>query len=455
MPTISSAGIGSGLDVTSIVDGLMAVERRPLQILQGKQQLYTTQISAYGELISAVSSFQASMENLNSLTALDKFKTSSTNSELIDITSTDSPDQGSFDVEVTRLADFHKMSSNEILSTDTFGGAAGDSFCIQVGSDIADTITVDLSTAQTLADIRDAINADENNPGVRAALVNGDNSLQKLILTAEDIGSVNALTLSYGGAINSTTFGLQTVNDIGGDTAQLDAEFIIDGFTITRPRNTVSDVIAGVTFELNGAQPGTTTRLSITRDTAAAEAQVKSFASAYNQLISSVKSQRSGVLGTDNLLISIESQVKHILNSSATSGSLNTLSDVGLGIDKEGVMSLDADVLKTAVDSKGYADVAQLFAAEGDGFANRLAALTDNWIGSDGFISARTDGLNRRINDLSDRQTSIERNLAIVEARYRQQFSALDVLMSQFQSTGQFLTSQLDQLQSLTLNNSK
>ncbi len=453
MPTISSAGVGSGLDVAGIIEGLMAVERRPLQILGGKQQLYTTQISAYGELISAVSSFQSSMENLNNPTALDKFKTSSTNSELIDITSTDNPDLGSFNVEVTRLADFHKMSSSEILSTDTFGGTAGDSFSIQVGSDIADTLTVDLGTAQTLAEIRDAINADENNPGARASLINGDNGLQKLVLNAEDIGSVNALTLSYGGAINATTLGLQTVNNIGGDTGLLDAEFIVDGFTITRPSNTVSDVISGVTFELNGAETGTTTTLSISRDAGATEAQVKSFATAYNTLISSVRGQRSGALGTDNLLLSIENQVKNILNSSATSGNLSTLSQVGLSIDKDGAMSLDSDTLKTALDT-GYANVAQLFAAEGDGFANRLASLVDNWVGSDGFISARTDGLNQRIDDLSDRRLSIERNLTIIEARYRAQFSALDILVSQFQSTSQFLTSQLAQLPDLTINKS-
>jgi flagellar hook-associated protein 2 len=453
MPTISSAGVGSGLDVAGIIDGLMAVEKRPLQILDGKQQLYTAQISAYGELISAVSSFQSSMESLNDLTALDQYKTSSTNSELIDITSTDNPDLGSFNVEVTRLADFHKMSSSEILSTDTFGGAAGDSLSIQAGSNIADTITVDLSTAQTLAEIRDAINADENNPGVRASLVNGDNGLQKLVLNAEDIGSANALSLSYGGAVNSTTFGLQTVNNIGGDTALLDAEFIVDGFTITRPSNTVSDVISGVTFSLNGAETGTTTKLSVSRDTGATEAQVKSFATAYNTLISSVRSQRSGALGTDNLLLSIENQVKNVINNSATSGNLSNLSQVGLSIDKDGVMSLDSETLNTALDT-GYANVAQLFAAEGDGFANRLVTLVDNWVGSDGFISARTDGLNQRIDDLSDRRLSIERNLAIIETRYRAEFSALDILVSQFQSTGEFLTSQLAQLPDLTINKS-
>lgn len=456
MPTISSAGIGSGLDIASIVEGLMAVERRPLQLLQGKQQLYTTQISAYGELLSAVSSFHASMDRLASFDAYDTFKTSTTNSDLIEITSTDNPDIGGFDVEVTRLAEYHKMSSSEILSSDTFGGATGDTLSIQVGSDVADTITVELGTAQTLAEIRDVINADEDNPGVRATLVNGDNDLQKLVLTADEMGSASTLTLSYGGTINSSTLGLQTVNDIGGDPALLDAQFIVDGFTITRSTNTVSDVISGVTFQLNDKEPGTTTRLSITRDTGQFESLVKSFSSAYNTLISSIKSQRDGALGSDNLLLSIEGQVKHILNSPAASGTLASLNDLGFSIDKQGVMSVDADTLSTVLDTQtGYTDVAQLFAAEDDGFASRMVALTDSWINSDGIISARTDGLNQRIDDLSDRQASIERNLTLVEARYRAQFSALDILVSQFQSTGQYLSSQLEQLPGLTLNKSK
>ena len=116
-------------------------------------------------------------------------------------------------------------------------------------------------------------------------------------------------------------------------------------------------------------------------------------------------------------------------------------------------MSLDSDTLTTAL-ATGYDNVAQLFAAEGDGFANRLDTLADNWLGSDGFISARTDGLNQRIDDLSDRQLSIERNLDLKEARYRAQFSSLDILVSQFQSTGDFLTSQLAQLPDLRLNKS-
>lgn len=453
MPTISSAGIGSGLDISSIVDGLMAVEQRPLQLLQTRQQLYTTQISAYGELISAVSSFQSSMQSLNSLDALDKFRTSSTNTDIVEITSTDSPDYGSYTVEVTRLADYHKMTSVEILSTDVIGGNADDAVSIQVGSNVADTMTVDLSAGMTLSEIRDAINTDDNNPGVRATIVNGDNDLQRLVFTSTEMGSANALSLSYGGTlITNSPLGMATLNDINNDTANLDAEFIVDGFTITRASNTISDVISGVTFELNSAKPNTAETLSISRDTGGTESLVKSFATAYNKLVSSIDGQRSGTLGTDNLLLSIENQVKHILNSVATSGNLSTLSDVGLGIDKEGVMSFDAVIFQQTVSDTSYADVAKLFAAEGDGFANRLVTLADNWIGNDGLISSRTDGLNKRIDQLTDKQASIERNLTLIEARYRAQFSALDILVSQFQSTGEYLTSQLAQLPSLTLN---
>jgi flagellar hook-associated protein 2 len=117
-------------------------------------------------------------------------------------------------------------------------------------------------------------------------------------------------------------------------------------------------------------------------------------------------------------------------------------------------MSVDTETLNAAL----YSDidaVARLFADESDGFASRLSALADGWIGADSLLSSRTDGLNQRINDLTDRQISIERNLGIVETRYRAQFAALDTLVSQFQSTSNFLTAQLAQLPDLTLNKTK
>lgn len=454
MPTLSSAGIGSGLDVSGIIDGLMAVERRPLQLLQVKREQFTAQISAYGELISSVSAFQASVDKLSSLSALDIIKGSSSKPDVVKVIATDNPDLGSFGIEVTRLADNHKMASKEILDTDTFGGGgATDALHVQMGSDPANQLTVDLSTAMTLAEIRTAINEDADNPGVTATIINGDNNKQKLILKSNDSGADNALTLSKSGKVKLSDFDFQTLNDIGGDTSRLDAEFTVDGYTLTSSTNTVSNVINGVTFELLAKDAGNQHTLSIARDTAQVENLVRSFATAYNDFRVAIDAQRSGSLSRDNILLSIENQVRSVLNRPSSFGPLSTLSEVGLSIQKDGSMSVDGETLTAALDSDIDA-VAQLFADDSDGYASRLSTLADGWIGAGGLLSSRTDGLNQRINDLTDQQISIERNLQIVETRYRAQFAALDTLVSQFQSTSTFLTSQLAQLPDLTINKS-
>ena len=451
MATISSPGIGSGLDVKGLISELMAIERQPLDKLQLEQQQYSAQISAYGQLIGSVSSFESVMNSMGTLSALDIYSTSSSNKDIINITATDNPDQGSFDVEVIRLAEYHKMTSAEKAATDTFGGTAGDEFSIQIGSAPEDTITVDLSTAQTLEQIRDAINADENNPGVHAAIISGDGGVQKLVLTSEETGSVNALTLTYGGSIDSDTLGLQTSNDIGGDIGLLDAQFVVDGLTITRSSNTISDVISGVTFTLEGEDPGTVYRISVNKDVAAIQGLVQSFADAYNALQTAMDDLRAGDLGTDSTLRIIENQLTGTLNTAAQGDTFSVLSEVGLRLQKDGTMELDSAVLESALEQDADA-VAVLFAADGDGFANRLSSLADSWIANDGLIESRTDGINASINRLVDKQYSIERKLGIVEERYWKQFTSLDVLLSQMQATSTYLTQQLSALPGFTYN---
>ena len=214
MPTISAAGVGSGLDIQSIISQLMEIERQPLQRLQFKQGQLEAQISAYGQLSSSLSNFQAAMEKLGSVSALKVFNGTSSNPDVVGVTPTSSADLGSFGVEVVRLAENHKMATQESLDTDTFGGRRNDALNIQLGSDPANTITVDLRPAKTLSEIRTAINDDPNNPGVTATIIHGDNNNQKLILTADDSGAENALTLSTSGRINLNDFGFQTLNDI-------------------------------------------------------------------------------------------------------------------------------------------------------------------------------------------------------------------------------------------------
>lgn len=442
---ITAPGVGSGLDVNSIVNQLMALERRPLEALQRRQNQYEAQLSAYGQLKSALSSFQDTMDGLASTEVFKVFSASTSNEDALQVSAASSAPLGSYNVRVERLAGYHKMSSNEFSNTDAFGGSAGDSIAIQIGSDPADTISIDLSSAKTLQEIRDLINDDVDNPGVSATVVNGNNGNQKLILTAEDSGAASAMTLSYGGNLNAASFGLQTLNDIGGNLALLDAEISVDGYTVTRSSNTISDVIQGVTLNLQQAQPGTDIQVNIDRNLESAKESVQAFADAYNDLRSSIKNLRKGQLEADSTLISIERGLLNIMNNPGSGGVYNHLSEIGLSIQKDGNMTVKASALESALNAD-FSAVADLFADAQNGYATRFESLTGLWLETGGLIESRTDGLDSRIEDLEDRQGAMDRRLEQIETRYLRQFSALDSLVSQLQGTSSFLTSQLASL---------
>ena len=442
---ITAPGVGSGLDVNSIVNQLMALERRPLEALQRRQDQYEAQLSAYGQLKSALSGFQDAMEGLSSQDAFKVFSASTSNEDVLQVSAASSAPLGSYNVRVERLAAYHKMASNEFLNTTTFGGSAGDSMSIQVGSDPANTLSIDLSAAQTLEEIRDLINDDLSNPGVSATVVNGNGGNQKLILTADDSGAASAMTVSYGGSLSAASFGLQTLNDVGGDLTLLDAQISVDGYSVTRSSNTISDVIQGVTLDLRQAQPGTDIRVDIDRDLDAAKESVQAFADAYNDLRSSIKSLRNGQLEADSTLLSIERGLLDIMNNPGTGGVYNHLSEIGLTIQKDGNMSVKSTALENALNAE-FAGVADLFANSQTGYASRFESLAGQWLETGGLIDSRTDGLDSRIEDLQDRQSAMDRRLEQIETRYLRQFSALDSLVSQLQGTSSFLTSQLASL---------
>jgi flagellar hook-associated protein 2 len=439
---ITAPGVGSGLDVQSIVSQLMALERRPLEALARRQDQYEAQLSAYGQLKSALSSFQGAMDELGTTDSFKIYTATSTDESALEVTANSSASLGTYNVRVERLAANHKMASAEFSDTATFGGTAGDSLTIQVGSTATNTITVDLSTAKSMEDIRDLINEDASNPGVTATIINGNNGNRKLILTADETGSSSAISLSYGGSIDASTFGMQTLNDIGGDISLLDSEISVDGYSITRSTNTLTDVIQGVTLNLESARPGVDIQVTVERDISAVEASVQGFADAYNELRSTIRSLREGQLEADSTLLSIERGLLGILNNPTASGTFSHLTEIGVSIQKDGTMSVNSSRLEEALNTD-YSAVAELFANADSGYAVRLGSLTGMWLEDGGLIDSRTDGLDSRIEDLEDRQTAMDRRLAQVEARYLKQFSSLDSLMSQLQGTSNFLTSQL------------
>lgn len=445
---ITATGIGSGLDVESIVTQLMALERRPLTALQQQKSQYDAQLSAYGQLRSALAAFQSAMDDLSAVSAFRVYAASSSDEEVIAASASSAAAVGSFGVEVVRLAERHKLASTELSSGTTIGGNPGDSVTIQVGSDAANQLTINLGGAKTLTEIRDAINDAAANPGVAAAVITGNGGMQKLVLTAESSGQDHALTISYGGSLGAGSLSFATINDIGGDLSRLDAEIAVDGYPITRPSNIIDDVIEGVTLNLVSAAPGVTNTVTVSRDLDTVQESVRTLADSYNNLRSAIKSLRAGRLATDNTLLSIERQLMGVVNTpSAAGGSYSYMSQIGVQIQKDGTMAVDSAELEAALQAD-FGGVAELFAANGQGYAQRFEQLADTWLGVDGLMEARTDGIKARIDDNEDRQALLERRLGTVETRYRAQFSALDSLLGQLNATSSYLTQQLSALQS-------
>jgi flagellar hook-associated protein 2 len=448
---LSAAGIGSGLDVESIVSQLMAFERRPLVSLQNQLTDIDARVSAFGELKSALSTFQIAMQDLSTPSALKVFTGTSGNDGVFTATATNNAAASSFQVEVVRLAERHKFTSAELLDTDTIGGKNKDALEIQVGSDPANTLTVDLSTASTLGEIRDAINTDVDNPGVTATIVFGNDGNQKLVLTARDSGAENALSLSYKGNVNAADFGFQEINNIGGDTALLDAEISVDGYSVTRATNTLDDVITGVTLDLHNADPGIPYTLDIARDTAAVAGSVQAFADAYNGIMTAIDTLRDKELATDSTLFSIERGLRSVINTPATG--LNSgfayLAEIGVTFSREGVMTVNATNVESAL-ANNFNAVSELFSTDGQGFANRLDTLVDSWLDIDGLIDGRTDGLDSRKRLLESREESLEYRMGQVEAALFADFSRLDTLLGGMQVTSDFLAQQLQLLPNIS-----
>lgn len=450
---LSAAGIGSGLDVDSIVSQLMVFERRPLDVLQQQKSTIESRISAYGKLKSGLSTFQKAMQDLSTPAALKVFTASSGNDSVFTASASNLAAASSFQIEVVRQAERHKFAAAEFLDTDTFGGVTGDALTIQVGTDPLDTLTVDLSTSMTLSEIKDTINTDAANPGVTATIVFGNNGNQKLVLTSNESGAASALTLGYTGSLSASTFSFQEINNISGNAALLDAEVIVDGYSVTRPNNTIDDIIQGVTLDLHAAEPGTSYQLDIARDTSAVAESVQSFADAYNNLLSTIKTLKDGELATDSGLYSVERGLRNIINTPATGlpSGLVYLGEIGVSFSRDGTMTVDSTRVESAL-TNNFNAVSELFSTAGQGYASRLDTLVDGWLDATGLITARTDSMDSSKTLLEKREEQLQYRMTRIEEGLFAQFGRLDTLLSSMQLTSDFLVQQLQLLPNLSNN---
>jgi len=432
---ISAPGIGSGLDVNSIVKQLVAIERQPINRLQADKANLNAQVSAFGTLKSALSTFQDALASLKTVSAFQVFTATSADSAAFTATADSTAAIGSTNIQATQLAVADKQASVGIADTGTTTlGTAGDTVQFTVNGN---SFTVN-GGGLTLTGLRDAINNATDNVGVTATILSETPTSNRLILTSDNTGTANAITTSFTGTLG-TDLGLTSV------TAPKDAQITVDGFTVTRSSNTISDALSGVTLTLVGTNT-TAAALTIGRDTDTVKTNIQSFVDAFNALKTTMDGLGSKELQADSTLRSIQNAIQSVLNTPPASGSsFSYLSEIGVALQKDGTLAVDSTLLDPALASN-FSDVAQLLANDNQGFLFRLDNSVTGFTQFGGLIDARNDGLNDRISTVDDRISSAERRLQITEKRIRSQFTALDTLLGKLNGTSSFLTQQLSRL---------
>lgn len=445
MASITSAGIGSGLDVESIISQLVALERQPINRLQNKQSQVNAQISAYGSLKSKISEFQSAMAGLGSASSFQVFQGQSSDEDIFTASVDSNALAGSYAVDVQALAERDKIAFGPYADSSSTVGSG--TLNLSVGSE---SFSLTVGAGDSLADVRNAINESSDNTGVTATIVNSDDGA-RLVLSSNETGTDNALEVTVtgdGDGNDSDNAGLSALTYVSGGTNYAtsistanDAVVKIDGFTVTSSSNTISDAVDGLSFTAKSLGAA---NLEVTRDDEAILEAVNQFADAFNALRDEIDSQRSGQLEADSTLLSIEQSIFNVLNAgSDISGSdFKYLIEAGVSINEEGVMEVDSAAVSETLNSDFNAFV-NLFSAEGEGYAARLESLADGWLANDGLIDAREEGLNTQLDRLEDDELRMESRLEIVEQRIRAQYTALDTLVSELNNSGNFLLQQL------------
>lgn len=443
MASISSLGIGSGLDLNSLLDQLESSERQQLTPIVAQQNSYEARISAFGTLESALSKFRDAAAELADADTFRAVKTELSGDSL-SVSADEEAVVGSYDIEVTQKARSYSVATGGVADkTENLGGGSvsftlgnGDNFSVDIGGDDS-----------SLEDIRDAIN--DADAGVTASIIDdGSDQPYRLVLSSTDTGTDAAIeSVDFGALSGSVSL------DTGTEVAARNAELTVNGIAIESQGNRVEGAIQGVT--LNVSETGSAT-LDITRDSGSVEGDIENFVSAYNDLQETMSSltdynSESGSAGTllgNATVRGVQTQLRNLMGDAVDGGEFSTLTDLGITLQLDGTLELDEETLAEAVDNQ-LGDLADFFAGASDeasGFAGRMDTALGAVLEEGGTLESATDGLETRIEGLEQTYDRTESRIEDTIERYRSQFAELDSLIAQMNSTSSYLTEQFDAL---------
>jgi flagellar hook-associated protein 2 len=453
MPTITFGGLASGLDTNSIVTGLVNAERAPITLLQRKQSDTQSQLSLMQDIGRRLQTLQTKAQDMDTLSEFEALKATSSDDSKVSVTADSTASAGSMDIGDVVLALGQKTRSNTFTNV-TDPTATGTLIIHQGGTDY--NIQVD-GTNNTPDGLVTAINSEEG-LNVRASLFY-DGSQYRILLNSTKTGTDQAFTVDERGLSGGTLPGFdQSANQI--QTAR-NASFTVDGQPVTSQSNTVSNVLPGLSFTLKQEFTGSTVGVEVAPDADAVVAKVQAFVTAYNDVHSAIAAQftyngngqpvPSSSLFGDSTLRSLQQSLSSAVTASVSGlpDTEQTLSQVGLSLDRDGTLTLDETKLRSAVNTD-LRSVAKVFAKDDQvtpatvGIMSSLGSLLQSYLDpASGLLKAKEDGLSSEISDLGDRIDSMNQRLSQYQQTLQDQFTALEQMMSQLQSQSSYITQAL------------
>jgi flagellar hook-associated protein 2 len=452
MATISSPGIGSGLDVSSIITQLMAIERQPLKQLETAETKIQSQISEVGKIKSALSKFRDVAAKLAS-TDFWRTTTGKSNSSAVGVTTSSTASPASFAVEVTSLAKAQTIAAPALASSSTTLGSGTLTIQRTGGGDPFDVAS---EATDTLAGIRDKIIA--AGAGVTASILT-DASGARLVMRANATGTDNAFNTTVSGTgLDGLSFNAAT--QTGGATpAQPAANLVatVNNLPVSSASNTLTDVFDGVTLTMTAETAGPVT-IDVAADTETLKKTLTEFATAYTELskliVTDTKydatAKKAGALQGDSAIVGLQNRLRSMLGaSSGASTAYARLSDVGFEMQQDGSLTVNSTKLDKAIanlsELKALFSNSSLTDANLDGFGKRFRVVASDILGIDGALTSRTTGLNDKLKRNQTSQDRMEERLAQTQKRLEKQYSMLDAKLGTLNGLSTYVTNQVAQ----------
>ncbi|WP_373471073.1 flagellar filament capping protein FliD [Carnobacterium alterfunditum] len=479
--SISFLGSYSGID-TATIDSLIEAESGKLVQYTNKQTDITAEKNAWKDINTRLDSLFTKLGTLEEDKTFQSKTTTSSDATKVAITAGTNAAASNYSIEVTQLATATQATSGIIDSA--IGKTIKDSLGLsgnftilnheKNGPEVDGSFKIDVLIEDSLNDIVGKINEKSKESGIEAKIV--DN---RIIMTDSKMG---ARTMTFGGTLTAGGSTSSMIEELGFGTTSnqkvgQSAELAVDGITMTRDTNSITDAVDGLTIELKGlTEASKPVVVGIKEDTDTTIKAFQSFVDQYNSTMTFVSDQldvgdpsadknKTGALAGDSSLMRLQSSLRSLMTQSVDSGnpSYNNLGSIGISVDRFGAATLDSTKLKTALADDPTAVKKMLFQTTSTdtpsideygvtttvttekevGMAQKMRSLIDTYISDkSGIIATKSATYDKLSEDISKSITKFNERLEKKRENYVAMFTRLDTAMMEAESQLAYLQSQ-------------